>query len=85
MLRQLKLKGKRDRIEGRASFKNSKNRENCVTLSRIKIGILNLSNFFFLCSITQRESTSKTHSRNWQVTSIVTDGRLENIFDEVYF
>lgn len=47
MLREHKLKGKRDRIEGRASFKNSKNRENYVTLFRIKIGILSLSISFF--------------------------------------
>lgn len=85
MLREYKFKGKRDRIEGRASFKNSKNRENYVTLSRIKIRILSLSNFFFLFSITRRESTSKTYSRNSRVTLIVTNGRLENIFDAVYF
>lgn len=92
MLREHKLEGKRDRIEGRASFKNSKNREKYVTLSRTKIGILSLSNFVFLFSITRRESTiddglstSKTYSRNSQVTSILTNGRLENTFDEVYY
>lgn len=87
MLREDKLEGKRDRIEERVSFKNSRQIRNTLSYQNRNPESLEFL-FSLLDNATRIDdglSISKTYSRNSRVTSIVTKGRLEHIFDEVYF